>query len=103
MQPNLSIDDKNDEVGEEWVPNIKFDSNKLKWNDHDSSLDDDIERAIESTLSNGRAGPGPAHFCWPLTRPLQGWASLNGQSVSLRAIWSGRHMFPSTPGKCQFT
>ena len=42
MQLNLNIDDENDEPDEEWVPNLKFDSNKVKWNDELGS-EDDIE------------------------------------------------------------
>ena len=41
-QPDPNIDDENDEPDEEWVPNLKFDSNKVKWND-ESGSEDDIE------------------------------------------------------------
>ena len=30
-----------------------------------------------ATVSTGRAGPGPAHFCWPLTLALPGRANLS--------------------------
>ena len=51
--PNLNIEDKNDEPDEEWVPNIKFDSNKVKWNDELSS-DDDIESDNEEDFLDKR-------------------------------------------------
>ena len=38
-QPNLNTDSEPDE---EWVPNVDFDSNKVKWDD-ESGSDDDIE------------------------------------------------------------
>ena len=38
----INVDDENDELDEEWVPNLKFDSNKVKWND-ESGSEDDIE------------------------------------------------------------
>ena len=42
MRRHLNIDDENDEPDEKWVPNLKFDSNKVKWND-ESGSEDDIE------------------------------------------------------------
>jgi len=32
---------------------------------------------VGDTVSTGRAGPGPAHFCWPLTLALPGRANLS--------------------------
>ena len=46
MQPNLISDDENDGPDEEWVPNVKFDSNKVKWDD-ESGLEDDIDSENE--------------------------------------------------------
>ena len=40
MQPDLVFDDENDGWDEEWVPNLNFDSNKLKWDDELGSEDD---------------------------------------------------------------
>ena len=40
MQPDLISDDENDGPDEEWVPNLNFDSNKLKWDDELGSEDD---------------------------------------------------------------
>ena len=63
--PNLNIEDKNDEPDEEWVPNIKFDSNKVKWNDELSS-DDDIESDNEEDFldktEEKRPGVNPRRY-----------------------------------------
>jgi hypothetical protein len=46
MQPDLNTDIVNNEPDEEWVPNVEFDSNKVKWND-ESGSEDDIESVNE--------------------------------------------------------
>ena len=39
-QPDLISDDENVGPDEEWVPNVNFDSNKVKWDDESGSEDD---------------------------------------------------------------
>ena len=49
--PSMQPDDENDEPDEEWVPNLQFDSNKVKWNDELGS-EDDIESDNEEDFLN---------------------------------------------------
>ena len=39
-QPDLISDDENDRPDEEWVLNVNFDNNKVKWDDESGSEDD---------------------------------------------------------------
>jgi hypothetical protein len=65
MRPDLNIDDENDEPDEEWVPNLKFDSNKVKWNDESDSEDDiesDNEEDFLDKTQEVRPGINPRRY-----------------------------------------
>ena len=44
----------NDADGEDWTPNLQFDSNKPMWNDEES--EDDIDRENEWMYGEGSTG-----------------------------------------------
>ena len=74
MWPDLNIDDENDEPDEKWVPNLKFDSNKVKWND-ESGSEDDIESDNEEDF---------LRRCWNTNGE---WLSMNRLMTNCNALY----------------